>query len=178
MSRDLNELEAGYKDQVEQLLANCRTRGYEMRPYFTLRTPEEQARLWRQSRTGQEIETKIRELEDAGARYLAGVIRSVGSQNGPKVTNALPGLSWHQWGEAVDCFWSVDGAAEWSARRKVDGLNGYAVYADEAEVLDLTAGGHWRSFKDWPHVQLRSDGSPSGNLSLTEIDAEMARRFS
>ncbi len=56
-----------------------------MRHYFTLRTPEEQARLWRQSRTGHEIEAKIQELEDAGARYLAGVIRGVGPQNGAKV---------------------------------------------------------------------------------------------
>ena len=171
MSRDLNDLEVDFKDQVEQLLANCRTRGYEMRHYFTLRTPEEQARLWRQSRTGHEIEAKIQELEDAGARYLAGVIRGVGPQNRAKVTDAPPGLSWNQWGEAVD--YHVVGQDG-----RPDGLTGFAVYADEAEALDLTAGGHWRSFKDWPHVQLRSDGSPSGNFSLAEIDAEMARRFS
>jgi hypothetical protein len=148
-----------------------------MRPFFTLRTAEEQARLWRQSRTGQQIEAKIRELEDGGAPYLARVIRDVGPQNGPKVTNALPGLSWHQWGEAMDCFWVVDGAAEWSARRKLDGLNGYAVYADEAEALGLTAGGHWRSFKDWPHVQLSPEANPTRRYSLAEIDAEMMRRF-
>jgi peptidoglycan LD-endopeptidase CwlK len=93
------------------------------------------------------------------------------------VTNALPGLSWHQWGEALDCFWVVDGAAEWSTRRLVNGLNGYHVYADEAKRLELTAGGFFRSLKDWPHVQLDKAGSPLGRFSILEIDAEMKSRF-
>lgn len=177
MSRDLDDLLAELRTQAEQLLANCAGRGYEMRPFFTLRTAEDQAKLWRQSRTSQEIDQRTQELEDGGAPYLARIIRDVGPQSGPKVTNAIPGLSWHQWGEAMDCFWVVDGGAEWSTRRKIDGLNGYAVYADEAEQLGLTAGGHWQSFKDWPHVQLRPDGSPASLHSLEDIDAEMARRF-
>jgi hypothetical protein len=173
----MDDLIAGLRNTAEQLLVNCKARGYEMRPYFTLRTPEEQAKLWRQSRTGQEIEARIQDLEAKGAPYLARVIREAGPQNGAKVTNAIPGLSWHQWGEAMDCFWLVDGGAEWSTRRKIDGHNGYAIYAEEAERLGLTAGGHWQSFKDWPHVQLRADSNPGKQFSLAEIDAEMMRRF-
>lgn len=177
MSRDLDDLTAEMRAQTEALLEACGARGYTMRPFFTLRTPQEQARLWRQSRTTEEINARIDDLETSGAPFLAQVIRDAGPQNGRKVTNAVPGFSWHQWGEAVDCFWLVDGRAEWSSRRKMDGQNGYAVYADEATALGLDAGGRWRSFKDWPHVQLRSDSHPGRIYSLSEINEEMSVRF-
>ncbi|GAK49224.1 hypothetical protein U14_00443 [Candidatus Moduliflexus flocculans] len=56
--------------------------------------------------------------------------QSVGPQYGDPVTNALPGCSWHQWNEAVDLFWVIDGKAEWSSKKKImlqDGssVNGY-----------------------------------------------------
>lgn len=177
MSRDLNDLTDEMRVQAEALLEACRGRGYEMRPFFTLRTAGEQARLWRQSRTTEEIERQIRDLEENGAPFLAQVIRDAGPQNGPKVTNALPGLSWHQWGEAIDCFWLVDSAAEWSTQRKINGVNGYAVYAGEATRLGLDAGGHWTSFKDWPHVQLRGESSPARLHPLAEINDAMAEKF-
>ena len=104
MSRDLNDLTNEMRTHVDNLLEECRAQGYEMRPYFTLRTAQEQAQLWRQSRTNKEITQKIQELQSNGAPFLADVIQRVGDQNGPKVTNAIPGLSWHQWGEAMDCF--------------------------------------------------------------------------
>ena len=99
------------------------------------------------------------------------------SQSGRHVTDAIPGLSWHQWGEAFDSFWVVDGEAEWSTTREINGLNGYRVYAVEAERLGLTAGGHWTNFKDWPHVQLRSASSPKSVFTIQEIDREMRERF-
>jgi hypothetical protein len=77
----------------------------------------------------------------------------------------------------VDCFWVVDGKAEWSTIKKVDGLNGYRVYADEATNLGLDAGGLWSSLKDWPHVQFRSVSNPGGVFGLQKIDEEMKKRF-
>lgn len=93
------------------------------------------------------------------------------------MTNAPPGYSWHQWGEAVDSFWVVGGTAEWSSAKKIEGVNGYQVYAEEASNLGLDAGGLWKSLKDWPHVQLRPAGSPAKALSLAEINGEMKKRF-
>lgn len=177
MSRAIEDLQAPFATRVRELLSACNSRGCEMRPFFTLRSPSEQAELWRQSRTTEEIDAKIAELEDAGATFLARTIRDVGPRSGPKVTNAIPGFSWHQWGEAVDCFWVVDGTAEWSTTRRIDGLNGYRVYAEEADRMGLTAGGFWRRFKDWPHVQIRPESSPSTIFSLSEIDDEMQTRF-
>ncbi len=177
MAADLDQLVPDFRPVVINLLFRCMQRGVEMRPYFTLRDPFEQARLWRQSRSTAQIEAKIAEFEQDGADFLAHCLRSVGPQHGDPVTNTPPGFSWHQWGEAVDCFWLVDGKAEWSARKTIDGLNGYHVYAEEAAQLELTPGGHWRSFKDWPHVQFRAASNPGKLMSVTDIDVQMRMRF-
>lgn len=178
MSDKLKTLEPEFRRQVEALLGRCVAIGITMVPYFTLRTPHDQARLWRQSRPRPIIDSKIAELHAVGAPFLAGVLESVGSQNGPHVTNALPGTSWHQWGEAVDCYWQVNGDAEWSTTRKINGKNGYQEYARIAEELGLDAGGHWSSFKDWPHVQLSAKSSPlQAGKTWPQIDQAMEARF-
>lgn len=176
-TRDLSALVDAFRPKVIALLERCTARGTPMRPYFTLRSPFEQARLWRQSRSKEEIGARIAELQSQSAPFLADCIARVGPQHGDPVTNAIPGLSWHQWGEAVDCFWLVDGEAEWSSRKLINGVNGYQVYAEEAQAAGLTAGGFWTSLKDWPHVQLRSASSPLKLMSLIEIDREMTKRF-
>lgn len=178
MPADLSTLTPEFRNRFEDLIAECSKVGIEMRPYFSLRTPEQQARLWRQSRTAEEIAPTIQWLEQSGAPFLAKVLDKVGSQAGPHVTNALPGFSWHQWGEAVDCFWVVDNGAEWSATKMIDGQNGYRVYAAKAEALGLNAGGHWKSLREWPHVQLRKAASPnSAGLTLAEINQKMEKKF-
>lgn len=178
MAISLDTLDAAFRDKVADLLSSCMRDGVVMRPYYGLRHIDDQARLWRQSRSVEEIDAARVRLEQAGAPYLAEVLVRVGPQHGPHVTNALPGLSWHQWGEAVDCFWAINGQAEWSATRIVDGINGYRFYAERARSQGLTAGGLWPSFKDWPHVQLKAAGSPvSAGMSMAEIDHEMRHRF-
>jgi hypothetical protein len=177
MAADLSVLDPSFKAKVSKLVIACKRRGCEMRPNIGRRDPVEQARLWRQSRSREEIQSKIAELNNAGAKFLAKCIDKAGPQSGAHVTNALPGFSWHQWDVALDCFWVVDGKAEWSTRKLVDGLNGYQVYADEAEKLGLTAGGHWATFKDWAHVQLNAAASPAKEMSLQEIDGAMKSRF-
>ena len=177
MVANVNDLLPEFRNKIENLIDGGRVSGVEMRPYFTLRDPFQQARFWRQSRSTEEITLKIAELKDNGAPFLARCIESVGPQHGDPVTNAIPGMSWHQWGEAVDCFWLVNGKAEWSTRKIIDGQNGYHVFAQQAENQGLTAGGHWNSLKDWPHVQLRQASSPLQVMSLEEIDAAMRERF-
>lgn len=176
-SRSISDLVPEMRPLAEAVLENCRRRGIEMRPSATLRSPLEQAILWRQSRTREQISRKIEELRNAGADFLAFCLESVGPQSGRPVTDAPPGFSWHQWGEALDSFWVVDGRAEWSVTRKVNGLNGYHVYADEAERLGLTAGGRWPRLKDWPHVQLSSARNPTSVHTIRQINEIMRERF-
>jgi peptidoglycan LD-endopeptidase CwlK len=177
MPIELSPLDNELAPLITELIRACDAAGVTVRPYIGLRDPFDQARLWRQSRSTEEINKKIDDLVASHCAFLAECLSSVGPQYGRPVTNAIPGLSWHQYGEAVDFLWIVDGAAEWSTRKRIDGVNGFLLLADKAEALGLTAGGHWQSFKDWAHVQLRAAASPLPTMTLQEIDTAMKERF-
>jgi len=177
MSSILDKIDPTLKEKYLVLIERCNARGVEIRSTQGLRDPFEQAVLWRQSRSTAVVNAKIEEFTNNGAPFLAHCLSSVGPQHGDHATNTPPGISWHQWGEAIDSVWIVDGHAEWSTEKLVEGVNGYKVYAEEAEAMALTAGGHWTSFKDWPHVQLRAASNASSVMPIAEINDEMFRRF-
>ena len=177
MGIPLDGLDDGFKTTLQQVLNTCAGKGVTMTPYFGVRTPQEQGKLWRQSRTAAQIQAKLAELRAAGANFLADCIERAGPQNGPDVTGAIPGLSWHQWGEAMDCFWRVNDKAEWSTTLG-GAANGYKIYAAVAQAAGLTAGGLWPSRKDWPHVQLRAADSPlKVGMTILQVDARMKTTF-
>ena len=172
--RDLTLLAPAFLPRALELLEAVNARGtsrFAVRPFFAARSPWAQARLWWQSRPWLEIDRAIRALEAAGAPSLANVLRDVGPQTGRWATNALPGSSWHQWCEALDCFVVdlVTGRATWDA-----GHPGYAAYAEEAERRGLTAGLRWR-VADAVHVQLRA--APAPPLETWAIAESMLDRF-
>ena len=174
----LNDLVPGFRDKVGELLQNCAAQGVIMVPSEGVRAPRQQAIYWRQSRSIIEINDAIAMLRRDGAPFLARELEAVGPHHGDEVTKVLPGNSWHQWGEAVDCFWQVDGRAEWSTTKKINGVNGYQLYASQARALDLDAGLFWTRFKDAPHVQLRGTANPrASGLSWPAIDQAMQERF-
>lgn len=168
MSRDIRDLENKFRYKVKELLANCRKLGYELKPYCTTRNVYEQARYYRQSRTWKEIKKTINFFKSEKALFLAEVIESVGPQDGIWVTNAPPGLSWHQWGEAIDCFVLEDNQAIWRSDHK-----GYWIYHREALKLGLHSG---YGYGDRVHVQKRT-GKITYHWSLREIDRLMEKRF-
>jgi peptidoglycan LD-endopeptidase CwlK len=100
-SRDIDDLIPEFRSVATLLLQNCLDRGIEMQPYNTLRDPFEQAILCRQSRTAEKVKRKIAEFRNAGAAFLAFCLDSVGKHFGRHVTDAPPGLSWHQWEESI-----------------------------------------------------------------------------
>ncbi len=166
MSRDLADLTDEFRPLAEKLIQQCALAGVTMRPITTLRAPDEQARLWRSSRAKEQIDAALVLLRDAHADYLADVLEGVGPQEGKaEVTKALPGLSWHQHGEAIDCMRVINGAAAW------DGIS-YDEYDRQAAALGLTT----LSFER-VHAQMRKQGSPQDLWSLAEIDAKMKARF-
>jgi peptidoglycan LD-endopeptidase CwlK len=157
--------------QVELLLAACAERGVVLRPYNTVRTPHEQAQLWARSRTTQQMQNAITYLRQQRAPRLAALFAGLRCSDGRWATNALPGNSWHQWGEALDCYVEENHKAVWSGQHV-----GYKVYAEEAQKLGLSSG-YWWKVRDAVHVQLRSSPSPSNILSWAAIEAEMVKRF-
>lgn len=180
MAVDIQDLVAPFRAKVQQTLDACEAKGVIMVPYFTVRSPTEQAVMWRQSRTKAQIDARLQFLRGQGAGYLADVLDGVGPRSGPQITGALPGESWHQWSEACDCFWSVDGTAVWSPDKYfpagVERVNGYRVYALIAQQQGNTAGGLWKSFQDWPHIQYRKE-KVTDLYSWKDINDRMKERF-
>ncbi len=140
-----------FANTMRQVLGVCFVKhNINMIPTFGIRTLSDQAKLWRQSRSSLEINQEIQKLKASNCDYLANILISVGPQNGPHVTNSLPGLSWHNWGEAIDCLAFVNNTPIMSGDAPE-----YATYAQVAVDYGLTAGDLFKSFKDAGHVQLR-----------------------
>lgn len=142
----------------------------EMVPYFGLRTLEDQAKLWRQSRSRGEVVAKINELRLNKAFFLSDVLEKVGPQQGPHVTNAIPGFSWHNWGLACDCYWKSNGIPNWDG----DAL-GYKLFYKEGIKLGLTSGFVF-SFKDAGHMQMYAKEVPE-LYKLMEVNNHFEDKF-
>lgn len=153
MKHILNSLQPEFQEKIEILLKECEKQGIVMRPFFGVRDVYTQSKLWRQSRSIHEIKKAVSFLRRQQADYLADVLEQTEPQIGRWATNALPGESWHQWGEAVDCFVldQESGKAIWSSKHE-----GYRVYAEQAKKLGLTSGHYWQN-PDSVHVQLREE---------------------
>jgi len=171
MSRKLEVLNNDFCPIIKGVLVTVLEKGHELRPFYTIRTPAEQSKLWRQSRTTEEIRRVADRLVHEGADGMARILLLVGPQSGRWATNALPGQSWHQWGEAIDCMViSEFGRAVWSS-----GHPGYQVYAEEAKKQALVAGFFWKK-RDAVHVQYRSE-SVRASYTWKEINETMLTRF-
>lgn len=140
--------------------------------YFMARDPWTQAKLWRRSRTTVEVQRGLRRLEHLKLPFLRSVLEEVGPQaSGPWATNALPGLSWHQWGEATDYYVvGPDGSPVWDEDDR-----GYLVLAEEAARLGLTSGYFWRN-QDAGHVQEKR-AEVHHVHSWSRIDQQMKARW-
>jgi hypothetical protein len=189
----LVDLEDDFRPKVRRLLEACEKRGQPMRVFYSLRHPLTQAKLYRQSRPWSRIERAIEALQAAGAPFAAECLIEAGPQSGRWATNAVPGNSWHQSGEAVDAGawvlgtdldWPGDGdppaerSISWDTQPGAAGGPGDAFYrgwSSRAQGLGLTALGP--SLGDWVHVQARAESSPSKVFSWPEIDARLRDRF-
>lgn len=138
---DFTLLDPAFASKAQQLVQEMKDDGYDIYPYYGLRTVQEQAKLWRQSRSSAVINKQINLFRENGCDFLADVLNDVGAQNGAWATNALPGYSWHNWSQAMDCLITDGTHAD------------YGVYADTARDLGLTAG-YYFSHYDGVHVQL------------------------
>jgi hypothetical protein len=174
----LGNLEGVFRQQVEQLIAVAAERQLELVPTSGLRDPWEQARLWRRSRSGAQVQSKVAELRAGGGPYLADILQAVGPQpNGSWRTDAPPGLSWHQLGQSVDFgIRSPASGRVLEGDRRADGAeydfgqDSYDRLGEMCRELGLKWGG---DFGDQNHVQRSPAGSPLAEFSLPEVDAKI-----
>lgn len=181
IDRSLDDVVPAMKAKYALLQANCAAKGVRIQAYFTLRTPQQQAALWRQSRTASQVAAGIAKLRAQGCGFLADCIDKAGPSSGAWATNALPGYSWHNWGMAVDSMiLNPQGHAVWgsnseNAADRALAQNGLKVLAAEAVALGLTAGYNF-STPDMDHVQLPAKEVPDTYLP-SDVNEQMAARF-
>jgi peptidoglycan LD-endopeptidase CwlK len=161
MSTDLNDLKSDFRAKVVAGLAALAAEGLHFRPYFTLRDPVTQAKLWRQSRSAAAVNAKLSELTAVHCDFMVACFHKAGPASGAWATNAIPGLSWHQYGEAVDCFLEdASGNPVWESPK-------YARFGQIGDGHGMWWGGH---FGDSDHWQARRTEPPAAFGTLKQIN--------
>jgi peptidoglycan L-alanyl-D-glutamate endopeptidase CwlK len=156
-SRALTSLDEAVRVRAERVLAICEAAGIDLLIYGTLRPLEEQAVLYRQSRSRASILRKIEDLHGRGFGFLADIIEGVGSQTGPHVTNAAPGESLHNYGLAFDAVPVTGGKCCWKYGPHKHLWEGYG---EAVRLAGLEWAGDWTSFREYPHAQQGRGGNP------------------
>ena len=146
-SRSLDDLKKTMSRKANQFLGICALADMDVLIYCTLRSAEEQSRLYRQGRNIRTIRGKADELREHNPA-LGDLLMSVGPQHGPKVTGAGPGQSLHQYGWAFDGVPMRDGKACWSADDPM-----WQIYGECAVKAGLEWAGNWTKFTEFPHCQ-------------------------
>ena len=158
MSKNLYLLNTTFLEAVQELMGI-----YDSDPSAdlivtcTLRSAEDQARLYRNGRSLHAIRHRARALaEKWGRPDLAKILMDVGPQYGKTIrTNAAPGQSVHQYGMAIDCVVLVDGKPVWGDKKSHD-LAIWREYGARAKSCGLEWSGDWKRFKEKPHVQQKN----------------------
>jgi len=176
-TRSLDGLIPSVKEKVEQVLEQTLSHGMDVLGLDTYRDPWTQARLYRQSRVRQDIENKVERLSYAGFTNLSKIIWKVGPQSGVigrHVTNAGPGESWHQFGEAWDACPMFDSKRLlWDITEPPDDTRAKVMWQTYGECIrrvGLEWAGDWTTFREYPHSQLRSVANPLHVLNPDEVD--------
>lgn len=93
--------------------------------------------------------------------------KQYGNPKAGKVTNALPGTSFHNYGLALDFVLTDENARQvfWTRNKKWERA------AAIAKELGFTWGGDWKGFVDNPHIQY------DGGLTLAQIKAGQMPKF-
>lgn len=123
-SRDIADLHPAMRPLALAAVAGWREYGLDVLIYCTFRSLEEQAKLYARGRTAP----------------------------GPRVTNAQPGQSAHNYGLALDAVPLVGGKPEWRSTGAAADL--WKRYGKAAKAAGLEWAGDWTRFIEYPHVQL------------------------
>jgi peptidoglycan L-alanyl-D-glutamate endopeptidase CwlK len=134
-SRDLNDLLPPVKRRAQSLVDACRAVGIDILITCTLRDEAAQAALYAQGRT----------------------------KPGPRVTNAKPGQSAHQYRVAFDLVPLRSGKPVWGTTGVDKAL--WQRVGTLGESLGLEWAGRWTSFPEFPHFQYL------GGLSIADLKA-------
>lgn len=170
-SRKLEDLLEEMRGKAKTIRLACKEAGgFDLLIYCTLRSLEEQARLFRQSRSRQEIDVKMQKLRSRGFTFLAEIIENVGPCYGDHVTNAAPGESWHNYAQAFDAVPLMSGKPAWNyLKAKLH----WDAYGEAVRQAGLNWAGDWQSFREYPHAQLKLGGNPLKSMTPDQVHAAL-----
>ena len=180
-SRKIEDLIPEMQSKVQQVLDICSSQGVDLLITCTLRSLEEQAQLYAQTRpvgfidpkTGQvaDVKAKQNRLRQKGFGFLADVFDTINikyiGKPGKHVTCAGPGESFHNYREAVDVVPLVNGKPQWEDTDKT--VDEWQVYGDACVSVGLDWAGNWPNFKEFPHCQFRKGSNPLLNYSPGQL---------
>ena len=165
---NLDDLEVGFRSLIDRILGELNSSSaWKLKPTTTIRDPWTQAKLWRQSRTGDQVQREIQQLIASDAEYLASVLQRVGPQKtGPWATNALPGMSWHNWSPSL----AIDVVVIEAGKVVGDGHHpGYRAWINAGASFGLTSRAN---IHDYGHMQANAF-EPPDRYDLREISLLM-----
>jgi peptidoglycan L-alanyl-D-glutamate endopeptidase CwlK len=125
---------------AEQLVDRCYKRGINIRITQGLRTIAEQNALYAQGRTRAQ-------LDDVGLSNVKA------KPNDPKVTNAIGGTSFHNFGVAID-FVLIASGYDMKADTNGNGKSDWMEVVEVAKDIGFAWGGDFKSFVDNPHFEM------------------------
>ena len=171
--RSLSVLRDDFRKPFETVLASFEIRSdHELLVTCTRRTPAEQARIYRSSRSFVQITRKAERLVTANFKELADILLSVGpvpGKLGRHRTMAGPGESWHQYDEAADVVLVIDGKLVWDDGATDLDEELWELYGSLCKEQGLQWAGFWTNFREMPHCQLRQGGNPLRILDLDDV---------
>lgn len=151
---DLSDLSPGFSEKVIAFANLCYENGLSILIYCGFRSPEEQATLYCQGRTMNQIVAKAESLrKDWNSPHFADILMAASSKpgafsSGRVVTKAGPGQSMHNYGLAVDGAPMIGGKTIWDNKSPL-----WKKYGEFGVASGLEWAGNWTSFTEYPHLE-------------------------
>ena len=151
-SRSLDDLDPNVAELARKHQVACLDRGVDLMIYCTLRDAQEQAALYAQGRTADQLRRQRARFTQRGLAVPAALLASVRPRpEARKLTNAAPGESLHQYGRAYDCVPIISGKPVWGTTGSAEAL--WKKVAAAGEGVGLEWAGRWTTFREMPHFQ-------------------------
>jgi peptidoglycan L-alanyl-D-glutamate endopeptidase CwlK len=173
-SRKIEDLVPELQEKAFKVIEECKKQGVDLLIYCTFRSFEEQAFLYKKTRSEEEVRIRYPYLKSLNLDFIIEILEKVKvpfvTIASRHVTYALPGQSWHNYGKAFDAVPIYNGKPLWRTNNVE-----WQIYGKIATKNSLEWGGNWKRFCEYPHVQLPAKYNPYRILPK-EVILEYARK--
>lgn len=158
--RDMRELHPAFVPLAAEWLRLCASKLYPLLVVETRRTIEVAEAYYARGRKPLAVVNDLYET--------AGLPPITEEANRLTITSAVPGLSWHMYGLAIDAVPFAGGKPDWTYDPQSP-ADLYDEVAGLAVSLGMEWGGRWRSRKDCPHVEWHPGWEPNEAMNWSAM---------